>query len=66
MSEVVARCRSCGARIVWIETAAGKKMPLDEKKATVVLDDGTVVTGRVSHFATCPQAGEWRKGKSES
>ena len=25
----VARCRSCGAEVVWVVTEKGKKMPLD-------------------------------------
>jgi hypothetical protein len=39
-------CRSCGARIVWVTTRAGKRAPLNR--------DGT------SHFSTCPQAEKWR------
>lgn len=45
----VAKCRSCGASIQWIKTTKGKNMPVNA--------DGT------SHFATCPQAGNWRRGK---
>jgi hypothetical protein len=41
------RCRSCGAPVLWVITAAGKKMPLNR--------DGT------SHFANCPEADKWRK-----
>ena len=41
------RCRSCGAEILWCLTAAGKKAPIDR--------DGR------SHFATCPDAAEWRR-----
>lgn len=40
-------CRSCGAPIWWIRTKAGKRAPVDA--------DGT------NHFATCPQADQWRK-----
>lgn len=54
-------CRLCGAPLVWISTPAGKRMPCDAARVTVVLDDGQVVTGRVSHFATCPRADEARK-----
>lgn len=43
----VVKCRACGAPIQFIETAAGKRMPVDR--------DGT------SHFATCPGADEFRK-----
>jgi len=39
-------CRSCGARIAWTTSPAGRPAPLDP--------DG------VSHFATCPQASDWR------
>jgi hypothetical protein len=43
----VKACKSCGAGIYWIRTAAGKAMPCDP--------DGT------SHFASCPQADQHRK-----
>lgn len=42
-------CRSCGATVRWVETKAGKKMPVDA--------DGT------SHFATCPDSNEWRRSR---
>lgn len=42
-------CRTCHARIVWIVTEAGRKMPVNL--------DG------VSHFATCKHAKEWRRDK---
>jgi hypothetical protein len=41
-------CRSCNARIAWIVTSRGKKMPVN------------VATGE-SHFATCADALKWRK-----
>ncbi len=47
-----ATCRSCGAVIFWIKTAAGKSMPCDA--------DGT------SHFATCAFAAQHRKPKVKS
>lgn len=40
-------CRSCSARIFWIVTATGKKMPVDP--------DGH------SHFSTCPNAAQHRR-----
>lgn len=43
----VGRCRSCRAEVMWVTTAAGKRMPIDR--------DGT------SHFATCPDAKDWRR-----
>lgn len=48
-------CQKCGARIMWIKTAAGKNMPVDPKfvdykkvkggKERVVLSGGEVVAG---------------------
>jgi len=69
-----ARCRSCGALILWARTEAGRRIPLDaypHPVGNLVLD---VRAGRVrvadlrtddvrylSHFATCPHASEHRK-----
>jgi hypothetical protein len=71
-----APCRSCGARIVWAVTAAGRRMPLDPDPDAggtirVHLSEGgdllAVIGGADdgrplyrSHFATCPQASAWR------
>lgn len=41
------RCRSCAAPVLWCITPAGRRAPVDP--------DGT------SHFATCPEATQWRK-----
>jgi hypothetical protein len=42
-----ALCKSCRARVFWIITTKGKKMPCNP--------DGT------SHFATCPDAAQFRR-----
>lgn len=62
-------CRSCGAPIFFVRsrkiepgTKKQKWIPVDNKYLTVVTDEGTVVKGRVSHFSTCPNAAEHRKG----
>jgi len=56
-------CRSCGADIVWMVTAAGKNMPADAD--SVGPGDTLFEFDRhVSHFSTCPQAHKWRKKKS--
>lgn len=47
-SAPVKACRSCGAKIVWIVTTAGRRMPLD-------------VPSGESHFATCPDHRTWRR-----
>lgn len=48
-----AECRSCGAPVLWCVTRNGKKMPVD---LPTVPEEATT-----SHFATCPEAGQWRK-----
>lgn len=63
-----AQCRSCLATIYWIETASGRRMPVDcevdgghtpsEPRSRVSVDG----TG-VSHFATCPNADEHRRAR---
>jgi hypothetical protein len=54
-------CKLCGAPLVWIVTPAGKRMPCDAARVTIVTEDGRVVSGHVSHFATCPRADEARR-----
>jgi len=49
------QCRTCGARIVWIRTKAGKNMPVDPQfldykkvqngKERIVLPSGELVAG---------------------
>lgn len=34
----MSRCKSCGAEIIWIKTAAGKSMPCDAKKISFRVD----------------------------
>ena len=66
-------CRSCGARITWLETAAGKPIPVNEDpdpagnivaigKMAHMLKKGeeTDQPRYLSHFVTCPQGNEWR------
>lgn len=70
-----AACRSCGAEILWVLTAAnGKPMPLDatpNPEGNVELVTGRAVVHAssplfatpgsiyMSHFATCPDADDW-------
>ena len=72
-------CRSCDARILWAKTINGK-MPVDPKpvadgKGNIILIDlpqggkyaSVVQPGEgeyVSHFATCPYAGQHRRSSS--
>lgn len=70
------RCRACNAEIEWVLTEGGKRMPLDveprdDGNLLIVSNHGStpvvryVTAGdgnRVSHFATCPGANEFRRG----
>lgn len=51
-------CKSCGAKIIWIETVSGKKMPCDpglidavdlEEGDLLVLEDGETLKVRPGH-----------------
>lgn len=53
----VESCRSCGARIVWLHTPAGRSLPLS--LATVQTRGG--VTYALAHFADCPDAKDWSR-----
>ena len=57
------RCRSCQAVVYWITTAAGRPMPVDCAVAGGRAPTATEPGEGVSHFATCPQAKQW-KGSS--
>ena len=48
----IEHCRSCGALIWWGKTAKGKANPFD------VVDGART---NITHFSTCPQAGQWSK-----
>lgn len=82
-----AKCRSCGADVLWAEWGSGKRMPVDAepdmrpppKGGTLALtlrgdpNLGKLIVSKydvtmgptrnryTSHFATCPNAGEWRR-----
>lgn len=78
MSPTPSSCSSCGAPIEWAVTEHGKRIPLDlEPTPTgnlVVVDGiartlkptGEGWTLRVSHFATCPNAGVHRRRRSRA
>lgn len=58
-------CRSCKAPIVWLQTEAGKKIPVDADSAEP--SDALFDSKRhVSHFKTCPNASAHsKKGKPQ-
>ena len=56
----MSKCKSCDAKIIWMTTLGGKKMPVDwtqEIEGDKVFD----AKRHVSHFTTCKDAGKWRK-----
>lgn len=56
----IKRCKACHAKIIWFKTEAGKNMPVDAD--TVEPDDEELDLSRhSSHFATCPNADQFRK-----
>lgn len=58
----IVRCRSCRAMIIWFRTPAGKNMPVDAD--TVLPEDQELEQPRhVSHFSTCPNAGQHRRSR---
>lgn len=71
----MARCKSCGAEIVWVKTRSGKRMPLDARPTPngnleidladcvyfVTPDLNAAGKRYTSHFATCPNASEHRR-----
>lgn len=59
-SKQVTSCRSCGAPIVWLATAAGKRIPADAETVTAGDTQFEKAAGHISHFATCPEAKTWR------
>ena len=50
-----ATCRGCGADIEWWSTPKGSKICMDP------MERGS--SPAISHFATCPDAGSFRRGK---
>lgn len=58
------KCKFCGAAILWVEMASGKKMPLNEKPIYMVEVKegiGKVVQVYEAHWSTCPGADNFRK-----
>jgi len=70
MGHRMSTCRSCEAEITWIKIRPSMKShPVDAMpKKVIVLGDvisggspvGKMVDGYTSHFATCPNADDWR------
>ena len=54
-------CKKCKAKIRWIRTEKGKWMPVDPKEITIITIEGETKKGYIPHWATCPNADEFRK-----
>jgi len=60
----IVRCQSCRARIIFLTTVNGKKMPVDAD--TVEDGDEVYEQGRhVSHFTTCDDPNRFSKGRGK-
>lgn len=65
------KCKSCGAAIVFLRAAkpnpaTGKRSLMPVDAVGVERDDYTFDPSRhTSHFATCPEAGKFRRGRHE-
>ena len=63
----LATCKGCGRKMFWGKTAEGKSIPLDASAPVYLLNHSSGVAERVhdifvSHFSTCPKAGDFSKG----
>jgi hypothetical protein len=56
----IVRCSKCRARIVWFRTARLRMMPIDADSVNAE-DAGLDLSHHVSHFATCPNAEDFRR-----
>lgn len=65
----MASCKSCSKAITWAETITGRASPFEvDANGLWVLDGGKARRRKdedrgpfyTSHFATCPQAKQWR------
>ena len=56
-------CRGCGAEIIFMKSQNGKPVPCNPKLETIVTVQGNVIKGYITHFATCPNASQFRGGE---
>ena len=59
------KCKSCGARIGWVRTSSGRRMPVDLPRQQMFEIDANGYARAVmvvqSHFVTCPFADRHRR-----
>lgn len=51
---------ACGRPIVWVKLG-GRAHPCDPALVSIIDADGRIVRGRQSHYATCPNAEDFRR-----
>jgi len=63
---MAATCRACGKEIHWIKSAkSGRMIPCETKRLSIITQRGEYVQGWESHYAHCPEAPTFRKGKEK-
>lgn len=62
----MSKCKGCGKEIIWLKTKAGKSMPCELEKTTIITESGDTVIGRIPHWANCPNFKDFKEGKSEN
>lgn len=68
-------CKSCGAKVIWIEDQNGTKLPVNPTRVRVydkpkkfpwhykeVVHGNDPILYYISHFITCPNASEHSRG----
>ena len=62
---MIAECKSCKAKIVWMKTKIGKNIPVDWEEG---IDKETLFdyAHMTSHFATCPNAMKHRNNETKN
>ncbi len=59
-------CKGCGAQINWLKTQKGKNTPIDVQETTIyVTGTQTMIKGHQPHWATCPNAKDFKKNLTE-
>lgn len=60
------KCKKCGAPLKWVQTNNLKWMPLDAKSQSMIQVKegiGEVIGVYMPHWATCPNAKDFKKPK---
>jgi len=58
----VTQCRKCGKNIIFLPTTKGKLAPVDAETVPITAEVFNP-KAMLSHFASCPNADEFRKPK---